>query len=62
MSYKIVRKFFNGRGITIHRNLTLEEAQEYCNNKESSSETCTTKTGKDRTRKYGLWFDCYYKE
>jgi hypothetical protein len=59
-NYRIVRMFRDsGRNYTIARNLTLKEAQEHCNNPNSSSSTCTGKTGKARTRKCGPWFDGY---
>jgi hypothetical protein len=58
--YKIVRIFANReRKVTIHRNLTLMEAQEHCRDPQTSSAGCTTKTGKARTRNYGPWFDSY---
>ena len=58
--YKIVRIFANReRKVTIHRNLTLDEAQAHCRDPQTSSAGCTTKTGKARTRNYGPWFDSY---
>lgn len=62
MTYKVIRFFQNGSHRTILRGLTLEEAQNICSSEESSSRTCTSKTGKDRTRKYGNWFNGYEKE
>jgi hypothetical protein len=62
MSYKIVRYFLNGSKRTIHRGLTLEEAQEHCNDPETSSRTCTSSVGKRRTREKGPWFDGYTEE
>lgn len=60
MSYRIVRHFFrSNRKVTVARGLTLEEAQAHCKDPESSSRTCTKKAGKDRTRKWGPWFDGY---
>lgn len=59
--YKIVR-FFRDSKRVIKRGLTLEQAQEHCQDPQTSSRTCTTKAGKDRTRKQGDWFDGYYKE
>ena len=59
--YKIIR-FFENRDVpsrTIRTGLTLEEAQEHCHNPETSSRTCTCATPRDRTRKYGPWFDGY---
>ncbi len=60
--YKIVRMFQKGRNITIHRNLTLEEAQAHCRDPETSSRHCTKAVGKRRTKLYGPWFDGYSKE
>ena len=45
--YKIIRYEFYGEGRTIKTDLTLEEAQEHCNNPEAS--------GID-------WFDGYTKQ
>jgi hypothetical protein len=59
MSYRIVRMYEKGGHRIIKRNLTLEEAQKHCNDPETSSSTCTNKTGKDRTRRLGRWFDGY---
>ena len=44
---------------TIKRGLTLEQAQEHCNDKETSSQTCTNYHGKIRTKNKGSWFDGY---
>lgn len=63
MSYKIVRKFRDSfRSYTVRRGLSFDEARRRCADPESSSESCTTKTGKDRTRKRGPWFDSYYED
>jgi hypothetical protein len=64
MPYKIVRYFAdpNKHARTVMRGLTLEEAQEHCNDPETSSRTCTSTTGKARTRKHGAWFDGYTEE
>jgi|688.fasta_scaffold2624365_1 hypothetical protein len=60
MAYVVKRVFFkSGRKVTIHYNLTKEEAKQHCQDRESSSSSCTSKTGKARTRKYGPWFDSY---
>jgi len=60
--YKIVRFYFNGRKRVIERGLTLEQAQAHCNDPDTSYKTCSSKTAKARTRKYGPWFDGYDKE
>ena len=61
MAYKIIR-FYHNAGIrlrTIKTVSSLIAAQLHCKNPESSSRTCMGKTGKDRTRKVGQWFDGY---
>ena len=67
--YYIVRKYFksgpwsalaNG-GELIKHGLTLEEAQEHCSDPETSSSSCTSEEGLERTEKRGPWFDCYYE-
>lgn len=62
--YKVVRVYKDGnkRIITIHKGLTLQEAQEHCSDKETSWETCTTSAGRRRTKLYGPWFDMYTRE
>ena len=61
-TYKIVRNYFNGRPRTIARGLTLEEAQAYCKDPETSSRTATSSAAKARTRRMGAWFDGYTEE
>ncbi len=62
--YKIVRLYRDkpGPARTIRRGLTLKEAQAHCSDPETSSSTCTNKTGKARTRRNEPWFDAYEKE
>lgn len=63
MSYKIVRHFLQEReSPTIKTGLTLEEAQAHCQDPETSSRTCSTTEGLERTRNEGPWFDGYEKE
>lgn len=62
MSYKIVRVYFKGSKYTIKRGLSEEQARAHCNNPQTSSSTCTNAVGKQRTKKYGPWFDSYSKE
>jgi len=59
--YKVIRFYFNRPGYrrTIIPRCTLAEAQRHCNDPETSSSTCTSKTGKARTRRMGPWFDGY---
>jgi hypothetical protein len=59
--YNIVR-FYRDAAIrrrVIEERVTLEEAQAHCSDPETSSSTCTNKTGKARTRRVGPWFDGY---
>ena len=46
-------------GMTIKEGLTLEEAHEHCDDKETSSRTCTDKSHEEQ---YGPWFDGYREE
>ena len=63
MKYKIIRHYFNNYGKrTIMTGLTLEQAQAHCRDPETSSSTCTTWEGKQRTKKYGAWFDGYSED
>ena len=54
--YKIIRQRFDGNHTTIKKGLTLEEAQEHCQNPETSGETCSD------MKKRGMWFDSYTEE
>ena len=57
--YKIIRMFFEGGQRTIKSGLTLEQAQNWCNDPETSSSTCTTKRKLNYTAVNGAWFDGY---
>lgn len=63
-TYKIVRHYqrasINRR--TIMTGLTLQEAQAHCQDPNTSSRSCTTSVGRQRTKKLGPWFDGYEKE
>jgi hypothetical protein len=64
-SVYMIRRFFQDRNIpteVIARGLTLREAQEHCQNPETSSSTCTTIEGRRRTEERGPWFDGYAEE
>jgi hypothetical protein len=63
-TYKIVRNYFNrsGRGRTVARHLTLDEAQAWCRDPETSSSTATKAVNVQRTKRMGPWFDGYDKE
>jgi hypothetical protein len=62
--YKIVRHYLNGKLTkrTINTGLTLEQAQEHCGDKETSSRTCKKYAGRKRTERYGAWFDGYSED
>ena len=58
--YKVIRHFYNSnRKLTVKTGLTLEQAQAHCNDPRTSSTTATDKNGRERTKRYGRWFDCY---
>lgn len=60
-TYSITRMFFRDdvANRTIKTGLTLEEAREHCNDPETSSSTCTSDEGINRTENCGPWFDGY---
>ena len=63
MSYKIVRMFEDDEPTrTIKRCLTLEEARDHCSDPETSSSTCTEKSGIELTDQFGRWFDGYEED
>lgn len=59
--YKVVRFYFNrpGQRRTIASGLTLEQAQAYCSDSETSSSTAVSAKAKAITRRNGKWFDGY---
>ena len=61
MSYKIIRFFFEDDvpNRTIETGLTLDEAQEHCQDEETSASTCKGRVGIKRTEQFGKWFDGY---
>ena len=62
MSYSIVRHYMNHENEVILTDLTLEEAQEHCRDDETSSSTCESDEGCERTAQFGQWFDGYSEE
>jgi len=61
--YKIIRMYRDShKRRTIDANLTLAEAQAHCRDPETSSSTCTTSTGRKRTKQHGPWFDGYEEQ
>ncbi len=62
-AYKITRLYRDGnRRANIKNGLTLAQARKHCQDKETSSSTCTTTQGKGHTLSYGPWFDAYSQE
>jgi len=60
--YKIIEFRFGGDNKTIETGLTLEEAQEHCQDPETSSKTCEAPHRKQKTRTIGEWFHGYSEE
>jgi hypothetical protein len=61
-TYKVIRFFHHHSNEVIKTGLSLDEAQEHCQDPETSFSTCTTKEAKRRTKEFGLWFDGYEEE
>lgn len=62
-SYRIVRMYESGRrSQVLARGMTLEEAQAWCRDPETSSSTAQSAAAKRRTARYGRWFDGFTKE
>ena len=60
--YKIIRFYYGKSPRIIKRGLTLEQAQTHCQDKETSSSTCTLYEGIKRTQTLGKWFDALWPE
>jgi hypothetical protein len=63
-TYRIVRMHYNQDipNRCIKRHLTLEEAQTWCKNPETSSKTATSKEAVAYTASRGYWFDGFEEE
>ena len=63
-TYRIVRFTMNKRHKIIRTGLTLEEAQEHCNDAETSSKTCSEATLRyvGENPELNPWFDGYEEE
>ena len=59
LRYKIIRFYAKGGARTLHRGLTLEQAQKHCSDPETSSRTAVLSLAKARTAKVGDWFEGY---
>lgn len=57
-TYELVRYYqdLDVENEVIETGLSLEDAQEVCNNPETSSKTCTTPEALAITAQYGAWF------
>lgn len=66
MTYKIIRHYFDAARAPSRRviksGLTLEEAQAWCQNPETSSQTAKSTSAKSRTKRCGPWFDGYTQD
>ena len=57
-THNIVRMFsISGIQRTIKKGLTLDEARLHIMSSESSSHSCKSKAGINRTKKLGAWYD-----
>jgi hypothetical protein len=61
-TYKIVHTYFDHGHRTLATGLTLDEAQAWCRDPETSSSTATKAVNAQRTKRMGPWFDGYDKE
>ena len=58
--YKIVRYYAGDKSSrAVKTGLTLEEAQAWCGDPETSSRTATKYSARKRTECFGPWFDGY---
>ena len=59
--YDVVRFYRDARvrQRVVLRTVTLEQAQDHCNDPETSSVTATSAAARARTRRVGEWFDGY---
>ncbi len=63
--YEIIRMYSDSRGCDVRRglsNLTLEEAQEHCNDPETSSRTCDSDSRRNQYGSGVSWFDGYREQ
>lgn len=60
-TYHILRMYRDHpeRNRRVKTGLSLEEAQAYCKNPETSSQTCKESRNLRRTKVWGPWFDAY---
>jgi hypothetical protein len=63
-TYTVVRFFANPEldEEVLTTGLSLDEARAHCRDPESSSRTCTGRSGRAITKVHGPWFDGYREE
>lgn len=63
-TYSITRMYFRDDvdNYVVKRGLTLDEAQAWCRDPETSSSTATSPEAVARTEEFGPWFDGYDEE
>jgi len=62
-SYQIIRMYESGRKARVlAKGMTLAEAQEWCNDPETSSSTAQSWKAKRHTQRHGRWFDGFREE
>lgn len=62
MTYSIIRFYQQQDEEVVDTGLSLEDAQEHCNDDDTSSSTCTTEEGELRTEECGPWFEGFREE
>lgn len=60
--YRLIRKYFNREDEILEEDLTLEQVKAHCRDPETSSSSCSSAEGYERTKKFGPWFDSYELE
>lgn len=62
-TYSVIRYYKDGhKSKVVETGLTRKEAQEHCNDPETSSRTATSKEAEEHTAKYGEWFDGFIED
>ena len=64
MTTYIIVRLYQGEHTAqvLHTGLSYAEAVEHCNDKETSSSTCTNQDGLNHTEQFGAWFDAFNEE
>ena len=62
-SYRIIRMYESGkRSRVLARGMTRAEAEEWCQDPETSSSTAKSPKARVHTARYGRWFDGFGQE